>query len=224
MVPPARTETFFSSTRLSPAAMIMIGAPLTTNTSDFAIWATSTPRASAACCDVRACTSSSMTLPLSPEATMAACTFSAAGFMDGSEGQLRHHAHGVRRPRPHDESGDAGALPRGQSLADARLRAAERDLVHEGVRHRGGGVLLLAGKVEVLDALGLALVAVAGDQLVVEVLPPRSHAAHVERELRLDPRTAGRHVVAHHHRHRGRHVEAVQRLAAPRGAKARVEV
>ena len=34
--------------------------------------------------------------------------------------------------------------------------------------------------------LAVALVAVAADQLVVEVLAARAHAAHVERELRLD--------------------------------------
>ncbi len=60
--------------------------------------------------------------------------------------------------------------------------AAERDGVDQRIgdgRHR---LVALAFEVEVLDRLGVGLVAVALDELVVEVLLARAHAADVERD------------------------------------------
>ena len=55
--------------------------PDTVKTSDFTIWPTATPSASAACCEVRAWTSSSITRRSRPCSVMAACTFWTAGFI-----------------------------------------------------------------------------------------------------------------------------------------------
>src|SRR4029453_9063734 len=183
-IPPARRPTLPLSTRFTPDATTMIGAPFTVNTSDFAICPTSTPSAAAASWDVRAVFSSSITRRSSPRPAMAACPRSAAAFIGPSERQLRHHPQSLGRLGPADEGGDARRLPALEPLANALLGAAQRDLVHEGVRHRGGGVLLLPREVQILDAPGLALVAIARHEVVVEVLPPRPHAPHVQRPPR----------------------------------------
>src|SRR5215470_7399356 len=222
MRPPASSPSRRSSTRLAPEATTRSGVPSAVNTSDFTIWATATPSASAACCEVRACTASSITSRASPCAVMAACTFSTAGLTT-LEHELGHQVERLGLHRATDECGDARVLPPRQPLADALLRPAECDLVDEGVGHRGRRLVLLATQIEILDAPGVALVAVATHELVVEVLAARAHAAHVKGQARLHHRAAGRRVRAQHDRHRGRHVEARERLAATRGLEAGVE-
>src|SRR3546814_2901562 len=59
--------------------------------------------------------------------------------------------------------------------------------MQERVWYGGRGLGLLARQVEVLDLLGLRLIAIARGQRVVEVLPARTHAADVERKLVADP-------------------------------------
>ena len=59
-------------------------------------------------------------------------------------------------------------------------RSDERGLLQELGRHGGGRLLLAALEVEVLDQLGLLLVAVAPDEGVVEVAVPRPHAPDVQ--------------------------------------------
>src|SRR6266542_6168418 len=67
------------------------------------------------------------------------------------------------------------------------------------------------------------LVAVARDEVVVEILAARSHAADVEGEARLDHGAAGGDIVAHHHGHGGSDIEPGQGLPAPRPGEAFVE-
>ena len=73
-----------------------------------------------------------------------------------------------------------------EAIADALLRAEQRDLVDHLERDRGGGLLLLAVEVEVLDLLRRGFEAVAAREVVVEVLAPRAHAADVQRDHRPD--------------------------------------
>src|SRR5579885_1511345 len=71
---------------------------------------------------------------------------------------------------------------------------------------------LLAGEVEVLDALRLGGEAVAAGEVVVEVLLARAHAADVEREHGLDELEARLHVVADDDGDRDRDVEVGRAL------------
>src|SRR5690242_7507088 len=147
MRPPASSPRRRSSTRFAPEATTRSGVRSAVNTSDFTIWATETPSASAACCEVRAWTASSITCRASPCAVMAACTFSTAGFT-ALEHQLGHQVERLGLDRAADERGDARALPARQPLADALLRPAQGDLVDERVGHRGRRLVLLAAQVE----------------------------------------------------------------------------
>ena len=61
-----------------------------------------------------------------------------------------------------------------------------RELVDEIVRQERRGLGLLAGEVEILDAIRDVLEAITIDRILVEVLTLRSHAADVEREPRTD--------------------------------------
>src|SRR5499427_10496837 len=77
----------------------------------------------------------------------------------GSERQFCHHPDGVELAA-HAERRDAGRLPLRQPLADALARAAQGDLVDQGVRHRGLRLRLAAVQVELLDLRRRFLVAV----------------------------------------------------------------
>ena len=76
------------------------------------------------------------------------------------------------------------ALKAAMRSRDVALGAAERGRLEELVGHGGRGLVLLAVEVEVLDLLGLGLVAVAAGQVVVEVAAPGAHAADVEGDHR----------------------------------------
>src|ERR1700730_13019650 len=182
---------------------------------------TATPSASAGCWEVCAERWSSMTRRSRPRASSAAWTRS-AGVFTALERQLGHDAKGLDLPHAADQRGHAGGLPDLEALADPLTRATQRHLVHERVRDRRR-LLLLAGKVEVLDALGGALVPVAAHEVVVEVAPARPHAAHVEGEARLDHGPAGGDIVAQHDGDGGRDVEAREGFAAARAREARLE-
>src|SRR5499427_11152556 len=183
----------------------MTGAPSTVNTSDFAICPTPTPTASAACCEVRASTDSSTTLRSRPSAVSAAWKRETAGFTR-LECELGHEAERLDLADTADQRGHARRLPDLEPLADPLLGAAQRDLVHEGVGHRGRRLVLFPGEIEILDAPGRGLVAVAANEIVVEVPPPGSHAPHVQGEPGLDRGATGRHIVTNHHGHGGRAV------------------
>src|SRR5262245_26367083 len=119
------------------------------------------------------------------------------------------------------QRGDARRLPLGESFPDPLARTAEGDVVDQGIRDRRLGFGLAPTEIEILDRAGRAFVAVALDQLVVEIPVPGAHAAHVERQPRLHPSPARVDVVADHDAD-GRHdVEARGRRAA--GAEALVE-
>ena len=85
-----------------------------------------------------------------------------------------------------DERRHAALAPGVEPVGDLLARADERDLVDERVGHRRRRLELLAVEVEILDLRRLGLVAVAADEVVVEVLAARAHAADVEREVVLD--------------------------------------
>src|SRR6266487_1606650 len=182
--PPASIVSLPSSTRLAPEAITRTGRSWTVKTSDLAMLPTPTPSASSA-----------------------AWTRSAGGFT-ALERQLGHDAKGLDLPHAADQRRHAGGLPDLEALANPLTRATQRHLVHERVRDRRRRLLLLAGEVEVLDALGGALVPVAAHEVVVEVAPARPHAAHVEGEARLDHGPTGGDVVAQHDGDGGRDVEA----------------
>ena len=94
------------------------------------------------------------------------CAMVAAGSSDaGDDGQV----------------GDAGLLEGGDPLLDVRRGADQVAGLEPLGRDQGLGVALLAVEVEVLDLLGLLLVAVVAGELVVEVLAAGAHAADVQR-------------------------------------------
>ena len=79
------------------------------------------------------------------------------------------------------EAGDAGLAERGDPLLDVGLRPDQVAGLEPLLRDLRLGVALVAAEVEVLDLLGLLLVAVLAGELVVEVLAAGAHAADVER-------------------------------------------
>ena len=81
--------------------------------------------------------------------------------------------------------------------------------------HRGDGVGLVAGQVQLLDPGGLGLVAHAGEHVEVEVGPLGAHAPGVQREERPHHVGALLHVVARHDDERGGHLEVVGRAPGP---------
>ena len=126
----------------------------------------------------------------------------------------------VARDRGDVQRGDAGLLHRGEPLADVALGADERHLLQQLVRDLGGGLVLLAVQVEVLDLLGLLLEAVPAGEVVVEVLALGAHAADVQRGHRAAELQVALHVVADGERGLADDVELAQRgvaLGLPRG-------
>src|SRR5712692_7099290 len=221
--PPARIVSLSSSTRLAPEAITRTGRSCTVKTSDLAMLPTATPSASAACWEVCAERSSSMTRRWRPRASSAAWTRRAGGFTGELQGQLGHGAEGLDLAHAADQGRHAGGLPHREALADPLPRAAERHFVDEGVRHRRGRLLLLAGEIEILDGLGGALVPVAAHEVIVEISPARAHAAHVEGEARLDHGPAAGDIIAQHDGDGGREVEAREGFVAACAREAGVE-
>ncbi len=85
------------------------------------------------------------------------------------------------------------------------------------VRHRGGGVTLLAVQEQVLDLLRLGLEPVARDEVVVEVLPAGAHAADVEPVVGPERIAGALEVVGDERRDRRRDVEAGARERRGKG-------
>jgi hypothetical protein len=102
-------------------------------------------------------------------------------------------------------------VPRGEPIAYALDRADERHLVDERIRDLGRRLALLAVEEQILDLTRLRLVPVAREQVVVEILAARAHAADVERVVLLQHRTPRVDVVGHERGNRGRDVEPVAR-------------
>src|SRR3954470_22574864 len=79
-----------------------------------------------------------------------------------------------------EEQGRGAALaPRRKAVADPFNRPDQRHFVDERVRHLAGRLALLPAEEELLDLARLRLVAVAAEEIVVEVLSARAHAADV---------------------------------------------
>ena len=97
-------------------------------------------------------------------------------------------------------------------------RARQRDHVDQLVRERRRGLVLLAVQVQVLNLARGVLEPVALDQLVVEVLLARAHAADVQREEVAHPIAGRRPVVGDVRVDGRRHVEIGERAPGPRGA------
>src|SRR5262245_42630404 len=112
----------------------------------------------------------------------------------------------------HQQRGDGRVAPRAEPLLDARGRADQRDLVGEAVGDGADRLLALPLEEQLLDLVGLGLVAHARHQLLVEVALLRAHAADVEAEARLHRQQALRDVVAHRDLHAGADLEAGLRL------------
>ena len=104
-------------------------------------------------------------------------------------------------------------------VADLVERTDERDVLDQPGRDRGRGLRLLPVEVQVLDELGLALVAHAPEHVVVEVHLAGTHAADVQREHRPVHVGCGLDVVGDDHGHEARDLERVG--GAPRAGRAK---
>src|ERR1700726_1192518 len=85
------------------------------------------------------------------------------------------------RARPGPRSGRSRP-PHDRRRAEVGRGPARGPLPQKGVRHRALGPPPLPGQEELLDPFGLGFVAVAAEQLVVEVAPLGAHAADVQRD------------------------------------------
>jgi hypothetical protein len=120
------------------------------------------------------------------------------------------------------EGGDPGVGTGAQPVRDAAGGAEQGGAVEE-LRRRGlGGLAQLSGQIELLHLLRLAGEAGAGHELVVEVLAPRAHAAHVVRGVGADPVRAVSEVGADGDRHRRDDVEVLQFTALAGGSGAQL--
>src|SRR5690606_19716228 len=125
---------------------------------------------------------------------------------------LRHEPDHVHVHRADDEGADARLLPALEAVADAVLAAHEVDRVDHLVGHGHHRALPVALEPELLDLLALPLEARAAEEVLVEVLALRAHAADVEAELLLHRDASPVDVVADHHHHRHGDVEGVEAL------------
>src|SRR3712207_577450 len=76
-------------------------------------------------------------------------------------------------PRAQDHGPDPRLLPRRQAVDDAGDGADERDLVDQLVGHGAGSLVLVPLQIQVLNSCGRLAEAIAGRQIVVEVLSAR---------------------------------------------------
>src|SRR5918994_3120643 len=120
-----------------------------------------------------------------------------------------------------ERGGDDGVLPHGRFLSDLADRADQGHVLDERGGHGGDRVGLVAAEVEVLNLGAFALVAHAGEHLVVEVRPPGPHAADVEGEHRTQEVGAPLDVVGDDHRQQRHDLEGLEPLVpAPVAAEA----
>ena len=106
----------------------------------------------------------------------------------------------------------------GQAFLDESARPDSDTLRTSSSGTASMASVLLAGEVEVLDAVGHLTEAVAGRQVVVEVAAARAHAADVQRQLGFGPRQPVVDVVADRQARADHDVERTQRgsrLAKP---------
>src|SRR5436190_10610753 len=101
---------------------------------------------------------------------------------------LGHYLDGLGLARSHAERIRAAVLPGAVAFADARRWADQRFQIDPLVGHAGDGLVLVARKVEFLDALRRVTEAASNHDVVVKILGAVTHAAHIERHLRLEAR------------------------------------
>ena len=99
-------------------------------------------------------------------------------------GELCHRAQRADVVRRDEETRNARIPPGAEPVADLLRRANERDLVDERIGDGRDCFQLLSLQVQLLDPLGLGLVAVPADEPVVKVGLLRAHAADVQRKER----------------------------------------
>src|ERR1035437_125340 len=136
-----------------------------------------------------------------------------SGGQLGEQPQLLQALLGSERRGGHAEGPHARIAVDGQALAHHVLGAAQRDGVDQRVGDRGHRLLALAFEVEVLDLLRVRLVAVALDEVVVEVLLARAHPADIERDERAHAVARALDVVGDAQADGGGDVEVIERFA-----------
>ena len=133
---------------------------------------------------------------------------------------LGHHLDGLWLARSHAERIRAAVLPSAVAFADARRWADQRFQIDPLVGHGGDGFGLVAREVQFLDALGGVAEAAPDHDIVVKILGPVTHAAHIERHLRLEARQRPFHVVVDLDMDGGLDDEILQALAVAGAAEA----
>src|SRR2546430_3517419 len=113
------------------------------------------------------------------------------------------------------QCGDAGGSVFTHTGGDPVNRAEQAGAVDELQRYGGGRVPVPFGQVQLLYLVGGLGVPHPDGELVVEVLVPAAHPAHVQGGVPAHQLGAGGHVLAHHHRYGGHDVEAVERRGGP---------
>src|SRR5713226_2430882 len=112
-----------------------------------------------------------------------------------------------------DQRGHASFAPGGKPFANALTRAAKRDLVDQVIGHGCDGVVLLAGKVKVLDLLRCVFIAVAAREIIVKILTARAHPADVQGEVWFHLHSASVDVIADDNAHGWSDVEVGESLS-----------
>src|SRR5882757_2039419 len=126
---------------------------------------------------------------------------------------LGHHLDGLGLTRSHAERIRAAVLPGAVAFAYARRWADQRFQIDPLVRHGSDGFVLVAGEVQFLDALGDVAEPAPDHDVVVKILGPVTHAAHIQRYLRLQARQRPFHVAVDLNMHGGLDGEILQALA-----------
>src|SRR5215472_16011608 len=133
---------------------------------------------------------------------------------------LGHHLDGLALARSHAERIRAAVLPGAIAFADARRRADQRFQIEPLVGYGGDGFVLVAREVQFLDAPGGVAEAAPDHDVIVKVLGAVTHAAHIERHLRLEARQRAFHVVVDLDMDGGLDGEILQGLAVAGAAEA----
>src|ERR1700676_4545793 len=126
---------------------------------------------------------------------------------------LGHHLDGLGLTRSHAERIRAAVLPGAVAFAYARRWADQRFQIDPLVRHGSDRFVLVAGEVQFLDALGGVAEPAPNHDGVVKILGPVTHAAHIQRHLRLQARQRPLHVAVDLNMRGGLDGEILQTLA-----------
>src|SRR5256714_6344558 len=114
------------------------------------------------------------------------------------------------------QCGDAGDSVFTRTSGDPVNRAEQAGPVDELQRYGGGRVPVPFGQVQLLYLVGGVGVPHPDGELVVEVLVPAAHPAHVQGGVPAHQLGAGGHVLAHHDRYGGHRGEPARPPAGPR--------